>query len=98
MFTEHLKLRGKFKIAIRFYISGFPFHQHFAVIDCVLPFACRDYSTNVTCRAFTWKVRALYNDIRYIQVRMKSNRWQYDRKMKNFHRIFTIIICWKALV
>ena len=48
--------------------AGFPFHQHFAVIDCVLPFACRNYSTNVTCRAFTGKIRALHNDIRHIQV------------------------------
>ena len=58
-----MKFSGKIPT---FDVAGLPFHQHIAVIDCVLPFACRNYSTNVTCRAFTGKIRALHNDIRHI--------------------------------
>ena len=48
---------------------GLPFHQHIAVIDCVLPFACRNYSADVTRCAFIGKICPLYHDPRYIQVR-----------------------------
>ena len=48
--------------------TGQPLHQHIAVIDCVLPFACRNHSTNITCCAFAWEIRLVHHDFRYIQV------------------------------
>ena len=55
-----------------FFQTGLPFHQYIAVIDCVLPFACRNYSADVTSCAFIGQVCPLYHDSRYIQVIMKA--------------------------
>ena len=59
-----------------FNISGLPFYQHIAVIDCVLPSACRNYSADVPRCAFIGKICPLHHDPRYIQV-IGFLRFQY---------------------
>jgi hypothetical protein len=47
-------------------LSGIVEHIYFTVIDCVLPPVGRDYSSNVASCSITGKIRAVYDDFRYV--------------------------------
>lgn len=56
-------------MSINISLSGIIEHIHSPLVDCVLPAASRNYSSNVSCRSIARQICALYDDTGYIQVR-----------------------------